>query len=69
MRKTGLIVDDNAFIRRALCELFEREGDLEACREAEDGRQAIAAALCLHPTLIVLDISMPVMNGVDAAES
>jgi two-component system, chemotaxis family, chemotaxis protein CheY len=67
MTKTILIVDDNAFIRQALCELFEREGDFEVCGEVEDGRQAIAAATCLHPDLVVLDISMPVMNGLDAA--
>jgi two-component system, chemotaxis family, chemotaxis protein CheY len=67
MAKTVLIVDDNAFIRQAVCDLFEREGDFEVCGEAEDGRQAIAAATCLHPDLVVLDISMPVMNGLDAA--
>jgi DNA-binding NarL/FixJ family response regulator len=69
MTKTVLIVDDNAFIRQALCELFERESDLEVCGEAEDGQQAIAAAMCLHPDLVVLDISMPVMNGFDAARA
>jgi two-component system chemotaxis response regulator CheY len=67
MTKSVLIVDDNAFIRQALCELFDREGDFEVCGEAEDGRQAIAAVMCLHPDLVVLDISMPVMNGLDAA--
>ncbi len=67
MTKSILIVDDNAFIRQGLCELFEREADFEICGEAEDGRQAIAAATCLHPDLVVLDISMPVMNGLEAA--
>jgi DNA-binding NarL/FixJ family response regulator len=67
MTRTVLIADDNAFVRQALCELFEREGDFEVCGEAEDGRQAIAAATCLHPDRAVLDISMPVMNGFDAA--
>lgn len=69
MTKTVLIVDDNAFVRRALCEIFEREGDLEVCGEAEDGQQAIAAAMCLHPDLVILDISMPVMSGLDAARA
>jgi len=36
----------------------------ELCGEAEDGQQAIAAAMCLHPDLMVLDISMPVMKRV-----
>ena len=67
MAKTILIVDDNAYIRRELCELFKREEDFEICGEAENGKEAIAKALELHPDLIVLDLSMPVMNGLDAA--
>lgn len=65
--KSVLIVDDNAFIRQALCELFERESDFEVCGEAENGKEAILKAQDLRPDLIVLDLSMPVMNGLDAA--
>jgi len=67
MAKTILIVDDNAYIRQALCDLFKREADFEVCGEAENGKEAIAKARELHPDLIVLDLSMPVMNGLDAA--
>jgi two-component system chemotaxis response regulator CheY len=67
MAKRVLIVDDNAFIRQALCERFKREADFEVCGEAENGRGAIEKAQQLHPDLIVLDLSMPVMNGLDAA--
>jgi DNA-binding NarL/FixJ family response regulator len=67
MAKTILIVDDNAYIRLGLCELFKRESDFEVCGEAENGKEAIAKALDLHPDLIVLDLSMPVMNGLEAA--
>ena len=67
MAKTVLIVDDNTYIRQALCEQFKRESDFEVCGEAENGKEAIAKALELHPDLIVLDLSMPVMNGLDAA--
>ncbi len=67
MAKTILIVDDNAYIRLALWGLFKRESDFEVCGEAENGKEAIAKALELHPDLIVLDLSMPVMNGLDAA--
>ena len=67
MAKTILIVDDNAQIRLALCEQFKRESDFEICGEAANGKEAIAKALELHPDLIVLDPSMPVMNGLDAA--
>jgi chemotaxis response regulator CheB len=62
-----LTVDDNSRIRQALCELFQRESDFQVCREAENGKGTIAKALELYPDLIVLDLSMPVMNGLNAA--
>jgi chemotaxis response regulator CheB len=58
-----LIVDDNASIREALCELFKREADFAVCGDAENGKEAIEKAKELRPDLIVLDLSMPVMNG------
>jgi two-component system chemotaxis response regulator CheY len=67
MAKTILIVDDNSHIRQALCNQFQREADFEVCGEAQNGKEAIAKAQELHPDLIVLDLSMPVMNGLDAA--
>jgi DNA-binding NarL/FixJ family response regulator len=67
MSHTILIADDSIFIRKALCTLFEREEDFEVCGEAENGKEAIARAKKLHPDLILLDLSMPVMNGLDAA--
>jgi len=69
MVKSVLIADDNALIRQGLCELFSREADFEICGEAENGREAIAEAQELHPDLILLDLSMPVMNGLDAARA
>jgi DNA-binding NarL/FixJ family response regulator len=65
--KSVLIVDDSLFVRQGLCELFKREGDFNVCGEAANGKEAIAKAQELHPDLIVLDLSMPVMNGFDAA--
>jgi len=67
MAKTVLIVDDNAYIRRALCELFKREAEFEVCGEAANGRQALSKVLELHPDLIVMDLSMPEMNGLETA--
>jgi two-component system, chemotaxis family, chemotaxis protein CheY len=67
MANTILIVDDNVYIRRVVCQVFRREVDFEVCGEAENGKQAIEKAQELHPDLIVLDLSMPVMNGLDAA--
>jgi DNA-binding NarL/FixJ family response regulator len=63
-----LIVDDSAFVRQALREFFKRELDFEVCGQAGNGREAIEKAQQLHPDLIVLDLSMPVMNGLDAAK-
>ena len=67
MVKSVLIADDNAFVRRKVGELFRREPDFEVCAEAENGKQAIEEACEWQPDLIVLDLSMPVMNGLDAA--
>ena len=69
MVKSVLIADDNAFVRQRLCELFSREADFDVCGEAENGREAIEEAQELHPDLILLDLSMPVMNGLEAARA
>jgi YesN/AraC family two-component response regulator len=61
-----LIADDNAIVRQRLCGLFSDEADFEVCGEAENGKEAIEEAQELHPDLILLDLSMPVMNGLDA---
>jgi chemotaxis response regulator CheB len=64
--KSVLVVDDNALIRQVLCRAFTSEADFEVCEEAENGQDAIEKAQALHPDLIVMDLSMPVMNGIDA---
>jgi DNA-binding NarL/FixJ family response regulator len=60
-----LVVDDNAFVRKALCELFAREEQFDVCGQAKDGQEAIEKAVELHPDLVVTDLLMPVMNGLD----
>lgn len=65
--KTILVADDNPTIRKMLCRMFEIEEDYDLCAEAENGRQAIELALRHGPDLIILDLSMPVMNGLKAA--
>jgi len=60
-------VDDNYFVRQGLSESFRLEPDFDVCGEAANGREAIRAAQLLRPDLIILDVSMPVMNGTDAA--
>jgi DNA-binding NarL/FixJ family response regulator len=65
--KNILIVDDNAAIRCALRINLERCADWTVCGEAENGREGIKQALLLIPDLILMDLSMPVMNGFQAA--
>ena len=62
-----LIVDDSAAIRRILRDALERECGFEVCGEAVNGQDALEQARQLNPHLIVLDLSMPVMNGLEAA--
>src|SRR5580692_4380243 len=67
MAKTILIADDNPHVRKALCKLLQAEKDYDLCAEAENGKQAIELAQQCLPDLIILDLSMPVMNGLEAA--
>jgi DNA-binding NarL/FixJ family response regulator len=60
-----LVVDDNPTIRTMVCEVFTRDGDFEVCGQAENGRDAIEKSPLLQPALIVTDLSMPVMNGLE----
>jgi len=63
--RSVLIVDDSPVVRKALCELFTREEEFDVCGDAENGRDAIERAQQLSPDLIVTDLSMPVMNGIE----
>ena len=65
--KCILIVDDNAVMRHMLRTEFEDIAGWAVCGEAENGRDAIDKARVLRPDLIVLDLSMPIMNGLEAA--
>jgi CheY-like chemotaxis protein len=67
MAKRILVADDNPRIRRMLCRLFEIEEDYDFCAEAENGQEAIDLALRHRPDLIVLDLAMPVLNGLETA--
>jgi len=67
--KLVLIADDNIVVRRALRQVFQYESDFEVCGEAGNGREAIERAEQCKPDLVVMDLSMPVMNGLDAARA
>jgi DNA-binding NarL/FixJ family response regulator len=64
-----LIIDDSSLVRNLVRRHLESEPGWQVCGEAKDGREGIERALDLHPNLIVLDLSMPVMNGLEAAKS
>jgi two-component system, NarL family, nitrate/nitrite response regulator NarL len=66
-KKRVLIVDDNFVVRSMVRQLFELESDFEVSGEAENGIEALQKAAALNPDLVILDLSMPVMSGLDAA--
>ena len=62
-----LIADDHGIVRTGLKLLLERVPDMEVVGEASDGREAVRLAKELRPDIIVMDIGMPLLNGLDAA--
>jgi DNA-binding NarL/FixJ family response regulator len=67
MARTILVADDSPLMRKMLCEIFEDEKDYDICAEASNGQEAIDLALKHRPELIILDLSMPVLNGLEAS--
>jgi DNA-binding NarL/FixJ family response regulator len=67
MAKRILIVEDEASVRHAVRTFLDLQPHLEVCGEGVNGLEALEKAAALHPDLIVLDLSMPSMNGVEAA--
>jgi DNA-binding NarL/FixJ family response regulator len=64
---TVLIADDQPLVRAGLRVLLEAEPDIEVVAEAGDGAVAVALATRLHPQVVLMDIRMPVMDGIQAA--
>ena len=61
-----LVADDHEIVRRGLVALIKGNPDWEVCAECDDGRQATEKARELRPDIVVLDIGMPVLNGLEA---
>lgn len=65
-RITILIAEDHAIVREGFRRMLELEGDLEVVGEAQDGRQAVEMAKQLHPDMVLMDVAMPMLNGLEA---
>lgn len=62
-----LVVDDHESVRKGVCAILGSREDIELCGEAADGSEAIEKFRSVKPDLIVMDISMPVMDGLSAS--
>ena len=64
-----LLADDHVVMRTGLRALLERQPNLEVVGESENGRETIALASALKPDLVVMDVGMPVLNGIEATKT
>jgi DNA-binding NarL/FixJ family response regulator len=62
-RITVLLADDNSVMRREFRKILELEDDLKVVGEAKNGRQAVAMVKKLRPALVLMDVAMPLLNG------
>lgn len=63
-----LLADDHTLVRQGLRALLEREADIKIIAEARNGREAVHRAIALKPDIVVMDISMPQLNGFEATQ-
>src|SRR5262249_59713969 len=69
MKKIGvLLVDDHTVVRQGLRAVLKAEEDLEVVGEAENGRQAVMLARKAPPDVVVMDVAMPMLNGLEATK-
>jgi DNA-binding NarL/FixJ family response regulator len=61
------LVDDHRILREGLALLLQAQSDIRVTGEAEDGRQAVAKVLAASPDIVLMDITMPELNGIEAA--
>jgi DNA-binding NarL/FixJ family response regulator len=62
-----LIADDHEAVRKGVCAILSSRLDIEVCGEAVNGKEAVEKAKELRPDLIILDVTMPILNGFDVA--
>jgi DNA-binding NarL/FixJ family response regulator len=63
---TVLLAEDHMIVREGFRKMLELESDFEIVGEAQDGRKAVALAKKLHPEVVLMDIAMPLLNGLEA---
>jgi DNA-binding NarL/FixJ family response regulator len=63
---TVLLADDHMIVREGMLALLNQETDIQIVGEAENGRQAVALSATLTPNVVVMDIAMPLLNGLEA---
>lgn len=63
-----LVADDNESVRRRVCQLLQAQSDMEIACEAADGVDAVIKAREHLPDVVLLDVTMPTMNGLEAAQ-
>jgi len=63
---TVLLAEDHTIVREGFRKMLELEDDIEVAGEAQDGRQAVALAIKLRPDVVLMDIAMPLLNGLEA---
>ena len=64
-----LLADDHIVMRTGLRALLERQSNLEVVGETENGRETVALAASLRPDVVVMDVGMPVLNGIEATQT
>lgn len=64
-----LVADDQELVRRRVCATLKARSDFEVCGEAANGKEAVEKFKELKPDLVILDITMPLLNGLEAARS
>lgn len=66
MRHRVLLVDDHQLVREGIKHVLEHDLGLFVCGEAENGKEAVARTITLKPDVVLMDLSMPVMGGIEA---
>ena len=63
-----IVADDHTIVRQGLVRLLEDQPDLKVVGEAINGRVAVEKAMALQPDIVIMDIAMPLMNGIEASK-